>query len=138
MKSKIRITLFLVSIMLSLMASDGVPRAAAVTLNIKIPNPVLYLTGTEAYSTLGGLLRSKRKTALRILRSGQAGGPWQYLVCPGGRCDSAELDLYRDDGSANKYEIQIQPRGNNSLIRGRCKLFQDGMAFRFAVTPGSL
>ncbi len=53
MKSKIRITLFLVSIMLSLMASDGVPRAAAVTLNIKIPNPVLYLTGTEAYSPGG-------------------------------------------------------------------------------------
>jgi len=53
MKSTRTIALLLLSIILSLMASDGMPRASAVTPTLITPNPMLYLTSTEAY-TAGG------------------------------------------------------------------------------------
>ena len=53
MKSTRMITMLLVSIMVSLMASDGISHATTVTPNPVLPNPVLYLTSTEAYSANG-------------------------------------------------------------------------------------
>ena len=49
------ITMLSATLMLTMLASDGTPHAAAVTPGPTpvTPNPVLYLTGTEAYSTGG-------------------------------------------------------------------------------------
>jgi hypothetical protein len=49
------ITMLLASLMLMILASDGTSHAISVTPNPPpiLPNPVLYLTGTEFYSTGG-------------------------------------------------------------------------------------
>jgi hypothetical protein len=49
------ITMLLASLMLIMLASDGTSHATSVTPNPSpiIPNPVLYLSGTESYSTGG-------------------------------------------------------------------------------------
>ncbi|HEY2975115.1 MAG TPA: hypothetical protein VGJ48_21545 [Pyrinomonadaceae bacterium] len=49
------ITMLLASLILMILASDGISHATSVTPNPPpiLPNPVLYLTGTEFYSTGG-------------------------------------------------------------------------------------
>lgn len=49
------ITMLLASLMFVIMASDGTSHATAGNLNptLVLPNPILYLTGTEYYSTGG-------------------------------------------------------------------------------------